>query len=1061
MKDAKGQNGTNHLKERVSQLETELSCVQEEANAEIGRLNDLFQNAPLGYQSLNEFGDIIEVNKTWLDNLGYRREEVIGRNFGEFLPDDSKQNFKKYFPRFKAIGEILGVEFELVRKDGTLIPVAFNGRIAQNEDGSFKQTHCIFRDTTPEKKAEEMVQKHHEKSIKLFNDVLDAMSEMVWLKDPNGVYLMCNQELADLVKLRREEIIGGTDYDIFPKEKADSYGEHDRAAIENRETTVNEESADYLKDGYSIWIETSKTPVYDKQGELIGILGVGRDISRRKQALKESEEKQAFLNMVVDSSPIPMWIGSPNGTLLRGNEAFFHTLQLERGHAIGKYSLLKDDNFKQPEMSEQIDQLLNEGLSVRFDGAWDSELAKGVTFSKRGRFHFDISIYPLLNQAGEMTHIVAQWVDITERKRFEGALLESEKRFRDLTHSMADWAWEVDAQGRYTFATDRVHSILGYHSDELIGHTPFDFMAPDNVDFIREEFRLISAQRAPIVNLENWNIHKDGSRVCLMTSGIPMFGAGGELVGYRGVDKDVTTRKLAEMALRKSEERYRMLAENSHDMIYRMRVPEGVYEYVSPASSRLFGHTPEEFMANNLLIRELIHPDWADYFKENWQQACDGEGSDTFEYMIVRHGEECWIYQRNVYYKNELGEVYAMEAIVTDITERKNAENAAIESEKLFRSVFEQAAVGMAQVGLDGGWLKVNRRLCEIVGYGHDEMMSLTFQDITHPDDLASDLAYVQGLLDGKFDTYSMEKRYFHKEGHVVWVYLTVAVVRENEADPRYFVSVIEDITPRKHAEFELAETERRLALAQKLEAVGSLAAGIAHEINTPLQYIKGNLTFLEAFAKDLSAFSDLTSREYSQFLEESMEDLKLSIEESKQGVDHVSKIVTSMKSIAHPSTDEVRAVDVNDVISHIINVSRNVWKYYATVETRLDEDMPLLSCNPGEIIQVLLNLIQNASQAIEEKYAASSEKGCITIQSFRDSESIHIVVRDDGVGIPQAHLPRIFDQFFTTKDVGKGTGQGLSIVYSIIQKHNGTIRCISEEGVGTSFVVKLPQNHV
>jgi PAS domain S-box-containing protein len=278
---------------------------------------------------------------------------------------------------------------------------------------------------------------------------------------------------------------------------------------------------------------------------------------------------------------------------------------------------------------------------------------------------------------------------------------------------------------------------------------------------------------------------------------------------------------------------------------------------------------------------------------------------------------------------------------------------------------------------------------------------------------------------------------------------------------------------------------ERRLVQAQKLESIGQLAAGIAHEINTPMQYIGDNIRFLEEAFRDLRALlvecnrlrraaehrgvtEDVAAavlaaaeRADVEFL---VEETPKAIEQSLEGLDRVAKIVRSMKDFSHPGGEQKQAVDLNRAIESTLTVSRNEWKYVADVVTEFDPHLPLVHCLPGELNQVILNLIINAAHAIAGKSGDVStekgptEKGTITVRTRRDGDSVEIRVEDTGTGIPEEIRSSVFDPFFTTKEVGRGTGQGLAIAHSVVtDKHGGTITLESEVGRGTTFIIRLP----
>jgi PAS domain S-box-containing protein len=275
---------------------------------------------------------------------------------------------------------------------------------------------------------------------------------------------------------------------------------------------------------------------------------------------------------------------------------------------------------------------------------------------------------------------------------------------------------------------------------------------------------------------------------------------------------------------------------------------------------------------------------------------------------------------------------------------------------------------------------------------------------------------------------------------------------------------------------------EAQLAQAQKMESIGQLAAGIAHEINTPIQYIGDNLSFLaEAFA-DLKRILDtwrglqqtanaetaladsdgaVDAARLAADLEYLAEEIPRAIQQSLEGVAHIAKIVRAMKEFSHPGTNEKTPVDINHALQNTVTIARNEWKYVAEVESELAPDLPLVPCLPDELNQVFLNLLVNAAHAVAEVTQHDPDrKGTITVGTRVLGCQVEIWIRDTGCGIPEAIRGKIFDPFFTTKPVGKGTGQGLAIAHAVVvQKHGGTLTVESEVGRGTTFFVRLPLN--
>ncbi len=290
-------------------------------------------------------------------------------------------------------------------------------------------------------------------------------------------------------------------------------------------------------------------------------------------------------------------------------------------------------------------------------------------------------------------------------------------------------------------------------------------------------------------------------------------------------------------------------------------------------------------------------------------------------------------------------------------------------------------------------------------------------------------------------------------------------------------ILVAKDVSEIKIAQEEQEKLQIRLLQAQKLESVGQLASGIAHEINTPTQYVSSNLEFLNDAYQEISDLLDDISQitaggtdEKSKAINDAIEEADLdylreeiptSINQSRDGTDRIRSIVMAMKEFSHPGSKEKESVSINKIINTTITVARNEWKYVSNVTTNLDPDLPSIECLTDEIGQVILNLLVNAAQAISEKLGRTptGEKGTITISTSHDDAYVIITIEDSGSGIPDEIINKIFDPFFTTKDVGKGTGQGLAIAHDVIhKKHGGTMDVRSKKDKGSLFTIKLPQ---
>jgi PAS domain S-box-containing protein len=329
-----------------------------------------------------------------------------------------------------------------------------------------------------------------------------------------------------------------------------------------------------------------------------------------------------------------------------------------------------------------------------------------------------------------------------------------------------------------------------------------------------------------------------------------------------------------------------------------------------------------------------------------------------------------------------------------------------------------------------------------------------SFIEAIPPDERDGFLAAVERRKTG--DRFDQEYRIIRPDGAVRWIWDRGVPIRDATGQIISFVGVAQDITDRKHLEGQLSQ-------AHKLESIGQLAAGVAHEINTPIQYVGDNIRFLETAYREVLPLAELGRAIQGATLDDIeldylQEEVPKAVAQALAGVEQVASIVRAMKEFSHPGSEGKIAVDINRAMESTITVSRNEWKYVAEVRTDFDPCLPQVLCLPGELNQAFLNLIVNAAHAIADVVRDTGRQGTISISTHCNASWAEIRVADTGTGIPEPIRARIFDPFFTTKEVGKGTGQGLAIAHSVVVgKHQGTISFESAMGVGTTFLIRLP----
>lgn len=398
----------------------------------------------------------------------------------------------------------------------------------------------------------------------------------------------------------------------------------------------------------------------------------------------------------------------------------------------------------------------------------------------------------------------------------------------------------------------------------------------------------------------------------------------------------------------------------------------------------------------------------------------------------------------------------------------KQAERTLRESLRKFRDLFESSPDAILVGDFNGNILDANQAAGDLYDMDHDHLVGKDIMTLVPPEVREEALSDFEELKSGKAG--HLESLSLRQDGKAIPIEMRLSHIR-HFGRPALLLH-IRDMTYRKSLELQLSQ-------AQKLESIGQLAAGIAHEINTPIQYVGDNTRFLKvavsslrgALAKSRELFETVKNNtvtkeqiaEFESAMEEAkqeymLDEIPMAIEESLEGVERVANIVKAMKEFSHPGSKEKTLTDINKALGNTITVARNEWKYVADMETDFDPDLPLVPCLAGELNQAILNIIVNASHAIEEAIEQNGNgKGTIKIATKQIGEQVEISIRDTGTGIPKEIRSKLFDPFFTTKEIGQGTGQGLSIARSVILKHGGDIGFETETGKGTTFVIHLP----
>ena len=649
--------------------------------------------------------------------------------------------------------------------------------------------------------------------------------------------------------------------------------------------------------------------------------------------------------------------------------------------------------------------------------------------------------------------------DITQRKRVEAELRSQSAFLEAQANSTIDGVLVVDGRGQKLMQNRRMGELF---------HVPAELLADaDDRHMLKYVVTLVKDPESFMAKVKYLYKHpdqtsrdeiefKDGMILDRYSS--PVVDANGVYYGRIWSFRDITERKRNEDVLQQLS----MAVEQSPVSVV-ITDPEGNISYVNRRFTECSGYSRDEVLGKNprILNARLASPD---LYRNLWSTIAQGKEWRGELCNKKKNGEIYWESATIRPIVNPKGVITHYIAVKEDITERRRAEKEV----RLTKASLEIASDAVFWMNPDSEIVYVNEAACRSLGRSREELLSLSIPDIDpqFPKD-------AWGSFWEKCKTcgsMTFETQHKNKEGRVYPVEVTANYLEFDGQE--YSFAFARDITERRTLEGQLRQ-------AQKLEGIGQLAAGIAHEINTPTQFVTDNLTFLrdswkathellelyrnaigeEGATLPPAKVAELKQAEQSCDLDFIAAEVPRAIDQGLDGAHRVAKIVRAMKEFSHPDSADKTATNLNQAIESTITVARNEWKYVAEIATDFEESLPPVVCYSGDINQVILNLLVNAAHAIKETIK-DGEKGHITVRTRRRGEFAEISVTDTGTGIPEAIRTRVFEPFFTTKEVGKGTGQGLALAHTVVvKKHRGRIWFETEMGRGSTFFIDLPIN--
>ncbi len=997
-------------------------------------------------------------------SYGYNPEEMISRSAADFiLPEDTEKTFGD-FQKTMETGAEFPTQFRIVDNKGGIHWIEEYGKVLRDEAGRIYGLTGALRDITERKQAEEELKKYRDHLEEMMSErtaeltrtnqklqqeiaerkrvedalrqserekalILDTMSEQLIYQDKEMKILWTNRAACEPVSKVPEELAGHYCYEMWHNRSEPC---PDCPVKRVGETGESQEGEITTFDGRILFVRAY--PVKDEKGDIVGTLEVTGDITERKQAeeeLRKSEEKYRDLVenindvlMVIDTKGVITYI-SPLIESLSG----YYTSEI-----ISK--TFKEFVYPEdlPEVKKRFQKVLKGIIEpIEFRLVDRSGDLLWVYISGRPIYKND----RIVGFQGTMT-------DITERKKAEEALRESEERFRRIFENIRDMYYRADLEGKLTMVNPLGVRMMGYDGpEEVIGKDIAEefYHRPEDRTAVMEELE----KHGEIKNREIIIKRKDGTPAILEVSSHLVYDETGKPIAIEGLARDITERKRAEEALRESEERYRDLIEGTFDMVQSVR-PDGSFFFVNKSWMEALGYNEEELA--DITLFDIIHPEYLSHCKKIFSKIIAGKYIRNIEAAFVtKDGWEILV-EGNATPRYLGGEVVGTQAFFRDVTERKQAE---IELRKArdeleTRVIERTAALRKSESQLQE---RLNELTClfkirQEFDKGHPlENTLIRCTEHIRQGLNAPERKGVAITLDDRHMVFDMK---FMPSDNCLRIPLVISGRRRGSlhvycyASDSKYQPFEQDLAKEAGATLssfiQNRELQAQLVQTEKLAATGRVAAGVAHEINNPLGAIRNSLYIL----KDVIQ-ADHDDYSYVELIEAE--------------IDRMAGIIAQLYDLYKPTSRKTQPVKLNNVVDNVLKMMQaKIHRGKVNVHDRLDRSIPRLNTSVDQLTQVLYNLIDNSLQAMPDG-------GFLTITSEMSSGRTELSITDTGKGIPDDVVPHIFEPFFTTKGMndipGEGMGMGLSLSRSIMESLGGGISVRTALGKGTTFILDFP----
>lgn len=827
-----------------------------------------------------------------------------------------------------------------------------------------------------------------------------------------------NKESLIIEGKTKEEVIGKSLYDLRPN--IDEFGLlNDFREVWKTGIPKKIPAKLYTDEKYNSWYENNVFRLSSNE-----IVAMYNDVIESMQTYKDLKSSRDRFKQYIDKAPYGVFVVDETGNYLEINETVCKLTGYTKKDLLGenKMNLVAD---------EDKEIAFNSFQKVKEKGI-DDVIVKYITKNNNIRDFNCRSIK--LNNA----RILGFTEDITEKRVLEKRIIESEEEHRALFNNAGLGIRYFKPDGTVIWFNEVAAKKMDGVPGDFKGKSIFElFAAEDAKEYMKRIDKAIKINQT--TEYEDELEFSIGKKWFKSTYNC-IYNTDNELLGIQIISQDITDLKQSERSLFESEQKFRLLFEDA-PMGYQSLNEKGYLIAVNKAWLGLLGYSRKEVIGK--WFGDFLTQEYVEIFKTNFPEFIKkGTCSVIFEVQKKNREKVLVNFNGRISY-NEFGNFKQTHCLLQDITTQKNAEKKLIESEKRYRTIFDQAAVGIYNSSLDGRFLNANKKACEMLGYTLKELKKLTFLDITHPNDIEKSKALFTKIKNGETDNLYIEKRYIKKDGRIVYVIISGSMLMDIQDKPLYTVITIQDITEQKLLEEEKRKTDEHLQQQQRLESIGTLAGGVAHEINNPINGIMN----------------------YSQLILDSSNTDSETSEYAKEIIHETERVATIVKNLLQFSRNEKQThsyASIETIIEKTLSLIKTVIRHdQIDLQINIPEGLPKLKCRSQQIQQVIMNLLTNSRDALNLKYKGYHENKqielrCKTIKK-KEKEWIRIIVKDNGDGIPKSVQERLFEPFFTTKERDKGTGLGLSISHSIVKDHHGMLTFETKVGSFTRFYLDLP----